>query len=73
MISSFSIQNTGGGGEGAPLGPSLAYHAIVANHVVPPGIFPGFIQNRPGFPSCYRHLRLSVEDVNIVCVDNSGF
>ena len=51
---------------------SLADH-VVANHVVPPGIWPGLIQNRPGFRSCHHHLQLSVEDDNIVCVDNFGF
>ena len=51
---------------------SLAHH-VVANHVVPTGIWPGLIQNRPGFRSCHHHLRLSVEDDNIVCVDNFGF
>ena len=34
----------------------LADH-VVANHVVPPGIWQGLIQNRPGFRSCHRHLR----------------
>ena len=45
---------------------------VVANHVSP-GIWSGLIQNRPGFRSCHHHLRLSVEDDNIVCVDNFGF
>ena len=42
--------------------------AIVAHHVVPPGICPGPIQNHPDFRWCHRHLRLSVEDVNIAWV-----
>ena len=32
----------------------LADHA---NLVLPPGIWPGLIQNRPDFRSCHRHLR----------------
>ena len=40
--------------------------AIVAYHVVPPGICPGLIQNQPDFRS--RAIVISsVEDVNIVC------
>ena len=34
--------------------------AIVAHHVVPPGICPGLIQNHPDhacFRSCHRHFR----------------
>ena len=34
---------------------SLAYHAIVGTRVVPPGIFPCLIKNRPGFRSCHRY------------------
>ena len=34
----------------------LADHAIVAHHVVPPGICPGLIQNHPDFRSCHRHF-----------------
>ena len=39
---------------------SLTYHAIVTSHVVEPGICPVLIQNRPGFRSCHRHLRVKV-------------
>ena len=32
--------------------------AIVAHHVVPPGICPGLIQNHPDFRLCHRHFRI---------------
>ena len=52
---------------------SFADH-VVANHVVPPGIWPGLtgIQNRPGFDRAII-ISDSVEDDNIVCIDNFGF
>ena len=48
------------------------YDHVGAN-VVQPGVWPDLIQNQPGFRSCHHHLRLSVEDDNIACVDNFGF
>ena len=45
----------------------LTYHAVVANHVVQPGICPVLIQNRQGFRASSIK---SVEEVDIVCVDN---
>ena len=49
----------------------LSYQAIVANHVVPPGICPGLIAEVfDRCRSCHPHLRESVEAVNIVWVDN---
>ena len=42
--------------------------AIVAHHVVPPGICPGLIQNHPDHVFDRAIVILSVEDVNNVCV-----
>ena len=46
----------------------LAHHAIVANHVVQPGIYPVLVQNRPDLRSCQRPLREKVwpEKFNII-------
>ena len=53
---------------------SLAYHTNETNRVVEPGICPVLLENRLGFRSCHRHLRLKGGGggkVNIVCVVNS--
>ena len=55
----------------------LVHRAIVANHVVSPGICPGLIMNRRGFDSISIDRAIVTSPikcgvVNIVCVDNSG-
>ena len=42
--------------------------AIVAHHVVPPGICPGLIQNHPDFRSCHRHFRLCVKESTLFAI-----
>ena len=43
----------------------LADHAIVAHHVVPPGVSPGIIQNRPGQEPVTRSLHLPYKPYEI--------
>ena len=44
---------------------------VAVNHVVPPGIWPGF--RSPRFSIVSSSFPINEKDVNIVCIDNCGF